>query len=86
MADPHDIESCRNAYKYLSRDRLLQVRHEKAEFSAERIAAEQVLDALNQSFQRRIYGISRRTLCWTIVAAIAATIAAVAPCGRYFEE
>jgi hypothetical protein len=77
MADSREIESWRNAYKSYSRDELLRVRYEKAEFSAERIAAEQMLDALDQSFLRRMHRVDRHTLCWTIVAAVAAVIAAV---------
>jgi hypothetical protein len=77
MADSCEIESWRNAYKNYSRDELLRARLEKAEFSAERIAAEQMLDTLDQSFLQRIYRIDRHTLFWTVVAAIAAVIAAI---------
>jgi len=77
MADSREIESWRNAYKGYSRDELLRVRFEKAEFSAERIAAEQMLDTLDQFFLQRIYRVDRHTLFWTVVAAIAAVIAAI---------
>jgi hypothetical protein len=77
MADSREIESWRSAYKGYSREELLRVRYEKAEFSAERIAAEQMLDALDRSFLRRMYRVDRHTLYWTVVAAIAAVIAAI---------
>ena len=77
MADSRQIESWRNAYKGYSRDELLRLRYEKAEFTAERIAAEQMLDALDHSFLQRMYRIDRHTLCWTVVAAVAAVIAAI---------
>jgi hypothetical protein len=78
MADQRDIDGWRQAHKAFSRAQLLQVLHEKQPYSAEHIAAKQALDSLDQASQQAIYSISRRTLCWTVVAAIAAIIAAVA--------
>jgi hypothetical protein len=76
MANQHDINGWRQAHKGFSRDQLLQVLHEKGPDSAEHIAAKQALDSRDQAFQHSIYSVSRRTLCWTVVAAIAAIIAA----------
>jgi len=76
MANQHDIDGWRQAHKGFSRDQLLQVLHEKGPDSAEHIAAKQALDSRDQAFQHSIYSVSRRTLCWTVVAAIAAIIAA----------
>jgi DNA-binding GntR family transcriptional regulator len=78
MADPNEIQGWRQAHKAFSREQLLQVLHEKVSSSAEHIAARQALDERDQSFQRKLYRISHCTLCWTIVAVIAALIAALA--------
>jgi len=78
MADPNEIQGWRQAYKDFSRDKLVQVLHEKVPSCAEHIAAKQELDAHDQSFQKGIYAVGRRTLRWTIVAAIAALVAALA--------
>lgn len=78
MADQREIDGWREAHKAFSRNQLLQVLHEKQPYSAEHIAAKHALDSLDQGFQHAIYSVSRRTLCWTVVAAIVAIIAAVA--------
>jgi len=85
MADPSEIQGWRRAHKDFSRAQLLQVLHEKDSSSAEHIAARQALDERDQSFHRKLYGISRCTLCWTIVAAIAALIAALAAMWSLFK-
>lgn len=78
MADTREIQGWRNAYKDYSRAELIHVMHSKAEHCAEHIAARQVLDALGQSSQKALFGLGSQTLRWTIVAAIAAIVGAIA--------
>jgi hypothetical protein len=71
MAEQREIDGWRNAYKAYSRAELIRVMHSNVEHCAERIAAKQSLDALDERAQRRI-------LKWTMVAAVAAIIGALA--------
>jgi hypothetical protein len=78
MAEQREIDGWRSAYKDYSRAELIRVMHSRVEHSAEHIAAKQNLDEIDQCAHRALFAVSSRTLCWTITAAVAAVIGAIA--------
>ena len=78
MAEQHEIDGWRNAYKNSSRAELIRVMHSKVEHCAEHIAARQALDDINERTHQLLFRVGSCTLRWTIVAAVAAVIGAIA--------
>lgn len=49
MADQHEIDAWRNAYRNYSRAQLIAVMHSKVDYCAEHIAAKQLLDEIERA-------------------------------------